>query len=95
MCYYRWLKSKLHDARYAFYNEEHHDFNRETHNHKNITQTRLLKTRDCAVAKELGISYNIVTKHLSQDVDEPSYQSRPDVGHKLDSYKSYFIEMRL
>ena len=45
-----------------------------------------------AIAKQLGISRNTVNKHLSQDVDEPSYQSRPDVGHKLDPYKAYIKE---
>jgi len=45
-----------------------------------------------AIAKQLGISRNTVTKHLSQDVDEPSYQSRPDVEHKLAPYKTYIKE---
>jgi len=45
-----------------------------------------------SIAKQLGASRNTVTKHLSKDADKPSYQPRPDVGHKLDPYKSYIKE---
>jgi len=45
-----------------------------------------------AIAKQLGIPRNTVNKHLSQDTDEPRYQSRPDIGHKLDPYKDYIKE---
>lgn len=45
-----------------------------------------------AIAKQLGISRNTVNKHLSEDIDEPRYQPRPDVGHKLDPYKAYIKE---
>lgn len=45
-----------------------------------------------AIAKQLGISRNTVNKRLSQDTDEPNYQPRPDVGHKLDPYKTYIKE---
>ncbi|PCI68501.1 MAG: transposase [Piscirickettsiaceae bacterium] len=45
-----------------------------------------------AIAKQLGLSRNTVNKHLSKDVEEPSYQPRPDVGHKLDPYKVYIKE---
>ena len=45
-----------------------------------------------AIAKQLSISRNTVSKHLSQDVDEPSYQPRPDIVHKLDPYKDYIKE---
>jgi transposase len=42
-----------------------------------------------AIAKQLGISRNTVNKHLSQGADEPNYQARPDVPHKLDPFKAY------
>jgi len=45
-----------------------------------------------AIAKQLGISRNTVNKHLSKDVDEPSYQPRPNIGHKLAPYKAYIKE---
>jgi len=47
-----------------------------------------------AIAKQLGISRNTVSKHLAQDVDEPDYHSRPYVPHKLDSFKAY-IKQRI
>jgi transposase len=45
-----------------------------------------------AIAKQLGISRNTVNKHLSQDVDEPTYQTRPETAHKLDAFKPYIKE---
>ena len=45
-----------------------------------------------SIAKQLGVSRNTVNKHLSKEADEPSYQPRPGVGHKLDPYKAYIKE---
>ena len=45
-----------------------------------------------AIAKKLGISRNTVNKHLAQDIDEPIYQTRPEVAHKLDPFKIYIKE---
>ena len=45
-----------------------------------------------SIAKQLGVSRNTVNKHLSKEADEPSYQLRPGVGHKLDPYKAYIKE---
>lgn len=42
-----------------------------------------------AIAKQLGVSPNTVNKHLSRDIDKPSYQPRPGVAHKLNPYKPY------
>lgn len=56
---------------------------------------KILHKQGCskrAIAKQLGISRNTVNKHLSQDVDEPSYQARPEVAHKLDPFKNYIKE---
>ena len=45
-----------------------------------------------AIARQLGLSRNTVTKHLREDVEEPVYQARPEVAHKLDPFKKYISE---
>jgi transposase len=45
-----------------------------------------------AIARKLGLSRNTVTKHLREDVEEPVYQARPEVAHKLDPFKKYISE---
>lgn len=42
-----------------------------------------------AIAKQLGISRNTVKKHLSLNVTEPEYSTRPKTSSKLEKYKPY------